>query len=237
MPESTPSAMSTLPALVTAPPSPQPPKTVTPPKRDPLVACCKALEKQAQVQSAEAAAVCNGIVNSLDESQPAPQIRAAPQAHSSRRPPPACMQGAVRDRTCFNLAAASSSDVGEAAESSLNCKTWCTHSQRRSPMSGSPARTRWSDMSSTLPHRGTYTWCSRRTRRPRPGSPSGSCSRGTSGRYLWPAHQKTSRILARMCAASVATARSQRRSTAGAPQRTDDTSRRDRCSPTRKTPR
>ncbi len=43
-------------------------------KRDPMRACCDALRHQSQPQSAQAAAVCDGVVAALDDTAAAPQL-------------------------------------------------------------------------------------------------------------------------------------------------------------------
>ncbi len=49
-------------------------KTTTTSKREPMRACCDALRKQSQPASAQAAALCDGVVAAFDESAAAPQL-------------------------------------------------------------------------------------------------------------------------------------------------------------------
>jgi hypothetical protein len=70
-----PAPLPTLDPVKTTLPRPIAAKSAAPSsKRDPMRACCDALRHQSQPQSAQAAAVCDGVVAALDDTVAAPRL-------------------------------------------------------------------------------------------------------------------------------------------------------------------
>ena len=82
---------STLAPLVTTAAVARTTARVPSPKRDPIKACCDALRKQSPPQFAQASAICDGLVTTLDDTGQAPEVERLIKPMLLDAPlPPAC---------------------------------------------------------------------------------------------------------------------------------------------------